>query len=78
MQTTSTLSGNGSSVSQEASSCPMQKSADESGAACVNVGQLERAISVVAGGACIIMAPSRSIWGCLMTLSGLGLMYRAM
>lgn len=44
----------------------------------VNVGDLERAVSVIAGGAMIILSPPRSIRGCLMTLAGMGLMYRAM
>jgi uncharacterized membrane protein len=76
-----TMTSNGhhtSTEQQEASQGDLQSQVEQSAATQVNVGDLERALSVVAGGACIIMAPSRSIWGTLITLTGCGLMYRAM
>jgi uncharacterized membrane protein len=82
---TKTINGKHESPSiQESQSCDTAGQCDvkAEGEACcsshVNVGDLERAISVVAGGACIIMAPSRSLWGIALTVAGCGLMYRAM
>jgi hypothetical protein len=63
---------------QESQQCDIKAEGESCCSPQVNVGDLERAVSVVAGGACIIMAPSRSLWGVLMTVAGCGLMYRAM
>jgi uncharacterized membrane protein len=78
MEATATQNGKSTCSTDNASCGDVASCERDSSVSRVNVGDLERAISVVAGGACIIMAPSRSISGCLMTLTGLGLMFRAM
>lgn len=68
----------GSQQCETTGACDIKGQGETCCSSMVNVGDVERAVSVVAGGACIIMAPSRSLWGVLMTVAGCGLMYRAM
>jgi uncharacterized membrane protein len=73
MQATSTSQHQAESRSQ-------QRGAEQSGGCCsmtqVNVGDSERAMSALAGGALIALAPS-GVTGWVVKLAGCGLLYRA-